>query len=90
VRLKFCFVGHISFLVISEVVEALASDSPPDPNEVEDKLLYNFFVDNLPKAVQYAMELDVWLGAHLADLMQAEGLIPSTPMKKYDLLSLTT
>jgi nuclear pore complex protein Nup85 len=69
-------------MTCSEVVEALAAESPPDPNEVEDKMLYNFFVDNMPKAIQYAMVLDVWLGAHLADLMQAEGLIPSTPMKK--------
>jgi hypothetical protein len=66
----------------SELVEALTAEAPLDPNELEDKMLYHFFVDNLPKAIQYAMELDVWLGAHLADITQAEGLVPSTPAKK--------
>jgi hypothetical protein len=64
------------------LVEVLSADAPPDPNDVEDKMLYHLFADNLPKAIKYAMELDVWLGSHLADIIQAEGLVPSTPMEK--------
>ena len=48
-----------------------------DPTELEERIMKEIFQNEFSAAAQGCSELDTWLGAHLADLMQAEGLIDS-------------
>jgi nuclear pore complex protein Nup85 len=67
----------------SELVSAVVRDLPPDSTDMEDQMMMHFFSSNFPKALERAVIIDPWLGAHLADLMQAEGLVSHLPSARY-------
>ncbi|KAF5316469.1 hypothetical protein D9619_006593 [Psilocybe cf. subviscida] len=62
---------------VQEVVSHILNDMPPDPTDVED-LIHAALMSGQPgEALQHAHELDVWLAAHFADIMEATELIDS-------------
>ena len=64
-------------------MEVLFNESSVEDVEFEEKLLMYFFTDQLSKAAENATKLDTWLGAHLAEIMEKEQLIPSSPLTQY-------
>lgn len=60
--------------ILREVVSHILNDMPPDPTDVED-LIHAALMSGQPgEALQHAHELDVWLAAHFADIMEATEL----------------
>ncbi|KAL0569065.1 hypothetical protein V5O48_012909 [Marasmius crinis-equi] len=57
--------------VVAEVIEQM----PPDPTNMEDMFHSALFSDQPEQALRYAAQFDPWLAAHLADLMEALGLL---------------
>jgi hypothetical protein len=54
---------------------------PPDPTNMEDMVHVALFSGNPADAVAHAADMDVWLAAHLADVMEAVGLFKHNPEK---------
>jgi nuclear pore complex protein Nup85 len=50
---------------------------PPDPTDAEDMVHAALFSGQPVEALQHAHQLDCWLSAHLADIMEALQLIES-------------
>ena len=68
--------GRIFYLRTSrELVSGLLNEMPADPTDTEEMTLLHLFTDDLPKAIERTMDLDPWLGAHLADILQNQDLI---------------
>jgi nuclear pore complex protein Nup85 len=49
---------------------------PPDPTNLEDIIHVALFSAQPEKALVHAAQLDPWLAAHMADVMEALALIP--------------
>ena len=58
-----------------EVVANVLSDLPPDPTSLEDNIHASLFAGRLGEALEQAFELDPWLSAHMADVMQPLALL---------------
>lgn len=43
---------------------------PPDPTNLEDVVHAALFTGDPSKALEHAADLDPWLSAHLADMME--------------------
>lgn len=52
---------------------------PPDPTNQEDVIHSSLFLGKPAQALRDAAQLDLWLSAHLADMMEALELIESSP-----------
>lgn len=65
--------GHI----FSDVVGRTLMDVSPDPTDKEDVLYAELSQGRISKALAVAHEIDVWLAAHMADMMVPLGLIDS-------------
>ncbi|TRM65397.1 nucleoporin Nup85-like protein [Schizophyllum amplum] len=61
--------------IVGQILESL----PPDPTYEEDMVHATLLSDQPVKALQYAAQLDPWLGAHMADVMEALTLIDNEP-----------
>lgn len=57
--------------------------TPPDPTDAEDMIQSSLFSGDCSKALNYASQLDPWLAAHLADIMQALDLLDNEPDEEY-------
>ena len=57
----------------------LLDELPPDPTDKEDSVYTALFQGAPRAALEKAEELDIWLAAHLADLMEPIELISSEP-----------
>ncbi|KAG2142873.1 Nup85 nucleoporin-domain-containing protein [Suillus bovinus] len=60
---------------LPEVVSQVLDDMPQDPTNLEDMVHAALFSGDPTKALSHAAQLDPWLAAHMADLMQALSLI---------------
>ena len=62
----------------SDVVVDILDDLPPDPTSQEDVLHSSLLLGKPVQALRDAANLDAWLAAHLADMMEAVDLIDVT------------
>ncbi|EGN95218.1 hypothetical protein SERLA73DRAFT_187558 [Serpula lacrymans var. lacrymans S7.3] len=60
---------------LPDVVAQVLEDMPPDPTNLEDMIYAALFSGDPSKALLHAAQLDPWLAAHLADIMEALSLI---------------
>lgn len=62
---------------------SILDDLPPDPTNLED-LIHTALMSGQPlQALRHASQLDPWLAAHLADIMEPIGLIENTVDEEY-------
>ncbi|KAF8343506.1 Nup85 nucleoporin-domain-containing protein [Amanita rubescens] len=61
---------------LSEISSQVMDEMPGDPTNLEDMLHAALLSAQPEQALQYAYELDPWLSAHMADIMDALGTIP--------------
>ncbi len=59
-----------------EILNQVMDEMPGDPTNLEDMLHATLLSAQPEQALQYAYELDPWLSAHMADIMDALGTIP--------------
>ena len=59
----------------SEVVERIIDVIPYDPTDLEDVIHAQLLTGEVAKVLTSAERLDVWLSCHLADVMNALGLL---------------
>ncbi|GLB43373.1 putative nup85 Nucleoporin [Lyophyllum shimeji] len=64
---------------LSDVVSQVLDDMPPDPTSLEDMIHAALFAGEPPKVLEYASQLDRWLSAHFADIMEPLSLIEPDP-----------
>ncbi|KAF9526094.1 Nup85 nucleoporin-domain-containing protein [Crepidotus variabilis] len=62
---------------LPDVVAQVISELPPDPTDKEDMIHAALFSGQAVEALQHACQLDPWLSAHLADLMESLELVDS-------------
>ena len=60
---------------LSEIVGKVLETLPPDPTYDEDMIHSNLLSGVPAKALQYSAQLDPWLAAHMADVMEALKLL---------------
>ncbi|KAK7012223.1 nuclear pore complex protein Nup85 [Favolaschia claudopus] len=60
---------------IPDVVDRILDEMPPDPTNVEDMVHTALFTGKAVDALAHASQLDRWLAAHLADIMEPLSLI---------------
>ena len=60
-------------------VSELLDEMPPDPTNLEDVVHSSLFLGKPNIALEDAARLDIWLAAHLADMMEPLELIDNTP-----------
>lgn len=66
-----------SGLSCSDIVTQILHDMPPDPTNLEDMVHAALFSGHPVEALQHASQLDRWLAAHWADIMEPLGLLNS-------------
>ena len=79
-----------SRLSLSEIVSELLDEMPPDPTNLEDVVHSSLFLGKPNIALEDAARLDIWLAAHLADMMEPLELIDNTPDEWVFSLGLST
>lgn len=55
---------------LPDLVTSLVDDMPPDPTNPEDTIQLSMLLGNPVDALDRAAQLDIWLAAHLADIME--------------------
>lgn len=79
--------NHIFDLRVSlycrDIVGDILDDLPPDPTSQEDVIHSSLFLGKPAQSLRDAAQLDIWLSAHLADMMEALELIEPTPTNEY-------
>lgn len=60
---------------LPDVVGQVLEDMPPDPTILEDMVHVALFMGDPLKALEHAAQLDPWLSAHLADMMEPLSLV---------------
>jgi nuclear pore complex protein Nup85 len=61
--------------LVRDVVASILESLPRDPTLSEENLFAAFFSDQIGEVIKCANEIDIWLAAHLADMMQPLGLL---------------
>ncbi|OCH91378.1 hypothetical protein OBBRIDRAFT_753240 [Obba rivulosa] len=64
---------------LPDLVEDLLDELPPDPTNLEDVIHSSLFLGRPTQALSQAAELDIWLAAHLVDIMESLQLIDVEP-----------
>lgn len=62
---------------LPDIVVDILDEIPPDPTNLEDSIHSALFLGKPQQALSQAHQLDSWLSAHLADVMEAIHLIDS-------------
>ncbi|EKM49160.1 uncharacterized protein PHACADRAFT_265769 [Phanerochaete carnosa HHB-10118-sp] len=62
---------------LPDIVVDILDEMPPDPTNLEDSIHSSLFLGKPHQALAEAHQLDPWLSAHLADVMEAIRLIDS-------------
>ncbi|KAF5343825.1 hypothetical protein D9757_013915 [Collybiopsis confluens] len=60
---------------LPDVVTDVFEKMPPDPTNLEDTIHSSLFSGNSDQVLKYASDFDIWLSAHLADIMEPLGLL---------------
>ena len=63
----------------SDIVSLVLNDLPPDSTSLEDVIHSELFSGEPAKALVAAAQLDPWLAAHLADIMEPLALLEPQP-----------
>lgn len=63
----------------SEVVVQVLDEMPPDPTDFEDVIHSLMMLGKPTQVLSQAFQLDPWLSAHLADVMESLELIDQDP-----------
>ncbi|KAJ7115936.1 Nup85 nucleoporin-domain-containing protein [Mycena epipterygia] len=63
---------------LPDVVSRVLEDMPPDPTNLEDMVHTALFAGKPVDALLHASQLDRWLSAHLADIMEPLTLVDNT------------
>ena len=66
-------------VLLSDIVGKILAKFPADPTDKEDILHAELVMGRTNQALVAANELDPWLSAHLADIMDPLGLLDSIP-----------
>ena len=61
-------------------------DMPPDPTDPEDMIHASLFSGQMEEVLRQSIQLDCWLSAHFADLMEALELITLNVDEEYVLM----
>ncbi|KAG9223819.1 hypothetical protein CCMSSC00406_0007681 [Pleurotus cornucopiae] len=61
--------------IVAQAMDVL----PPDPTNLEDMIHANLMSDKPEQALEYAARLDLWLAAHMADVMERLGMVDAVP-----------
>ncbi|EMD38750.1 hypothetical protein CERSUDRAFT_133256 [Gelatoporia subvermispora B] len=64
---------------LPDLIEDLLDELPPDPTSLEDVIHSSLFLGRPSRTLTQAAELDIWLAAHLADIMEPLQLIEVEP-----------
>ncbi|KAI8985581.1 Nup85 nucleoporin-domain-containing protein [Trametes punicea] len=64
---------------LPEIVAQVLDEMPPDPTDLEDTIHAALFLGKPMQALSEAAQFDIWLAAHLADLMEPIELINAEP-----------
>ncbi|KAH7905644.1 nucleoporin Nup85-like protein [Hygrophoropsis aurantiaca] len=64
---------------LPDIVPHVLEDMPPDPTNMEDVMHAALFNGDPVKALVHAAQIDPWLAAHLADLMEILSLMDKEP-----------
>lgn len=67
--------GPSEFLDCRDLVERIIDVIPYDPTDLEDVIHAQLLTGEIAKSLASAEKLDVWLSCHLADVMNALGLL---------------
>lgn len=59
---------------------------PPDPTDPEDMIHASLFSGQMEEVLRQSIQLDCWLSAHFADLMEALELITLNVDEEYVLM----
>lgn len=78
VQLLFSIPSHANYSR-SDVITQVLEDMPPDPTNLEDMIHAALFTGDPLKALDHAANLDPWLSAHLADMMEPLTLVDREP-----------
>ena len=63
----------------SEIVVQVLDEMPPDPTDFEDVIHSLLMLGKPTQVLSHASQLDPWLSAHLADIMEPLELIDRDP-----------
>lgn len=77
----------IADVVFRDVVAQVTEGMPPDPTNLEDMVHVALFMGDPLKALEHAAQLDLWLSAHLADVMEPLTLVEKTANQEYAITS---
>ncbi|KAJ3718910.1 Nup85 nucleoporin-domain-containing protein [Lentinula raphanica] len=74
---------------LPDVTADILDSMPTDPTNIEDMLFASLLSGNAEQALQHASNFDLWLSAHLADIMEPLGLLtndidPESGMSRRD------
>ena len=72
-RLVELFLNHLS--VGRDIVVQILDEMPPDPTDLEDSIHASLMLGKPTTVLSEAAQLDSWLAAHLADIMEPLELI---------------
>ncbi|KAG6332234.1 hypothetical protein ID866_6855 [Astraeus odoratus] len=70
---------------LPDVVAQVLEDMPPDPTNIEEMVHVALFMGDPVKALEHAAQLDPWLSAHLADMMEPLSLVEKAVNEESDL-----
>lgn len=68
----------------SDVIGRTLLSAPPDPTDKEDSLHAELSQGRPNQALAIAHEIDVWLAAHLADIMVSLDLLEAETDEEYE------
>ena len=64
-----------------DIVEDILDDMPPDPTNPEDTIQSLLLLGKPGQTLTQAHQLDPWLSAHFADVMESLELIDRDPLE---------
>ncbi|CAL1715565.1 unnamed protein product [Somion occarium] len=67
--------GRLRRSDLPDVVTDILDEMPSDPTDLEDAIQSSLLLGKPIQALSYAAQFDIWLAAHLADLMNNLGLL---------------
>ena len=67
--------SSLATALFREVMTSILESLPQDPTLPEEKLFAALFNDQVGEVIKCANEIDIWLAAHLADMMHPLGLL---------------
>ena len=77
------FVIYAHCFCYRDIVGGILDSMPPDPTNLEDMCHAALFSGHLTEVLHHASQIDRWLAAHMADIMEALSLIDNDTDEEY-------